>query len=92
MEEALDSVRLLNHVNWVVHRPSRNSRENKCPEEAPAVYAVTTQDAEVSPDSSDLSAVVLQLVDEVRVLTNELNKLKSGCQCQRRSGGRNLWL
>ena len=88
MEEAMDSVRWLNHVNWVVHRPSRNSRENKCPEEAPAVYAVTTQDPEVPSESSDLSAVVLQLVDEVRVLADELKKLKSDCQCQRKTGGR----
>ena len=56
--------------------------------QAPAVYAVTTQDPEVSPESSDLSAVVLQLVDEVRVLTDEVKKLKSGCQCQRKTGGR----
>ena len=86
MEEALDSVWWLNHVNWVIHRPSRNSRENKCPEEAPAVYAVTTQDPEVSPESSDLSAVVLQLVDELRVLTDELYKLKYGGQCQKKDG------
>ena len=88
MEEALDVVRWYNHVNSTIGSLSRSSRENICLEDVPAVYAVTRQDPEVSPESSDLSAVVLQLVDEVRVLTDEVKKLKSGCQCQRKTGGR----
>jgi len=50
--------------------------------------AVTRQDPKVSPEISDLIAVVLQLVDEVRVLTDKLKKLKSVCQYQRKTGGR----
>jgi len=50
--------------------------------------AVTRQDPKVSPEISDLSAVVLQLVDKVRVLTDKLKKLKSVCQCERQVRGR----
>jgi len=89
MEEALFFVRWYNHVNSTVGNTSISSGENNCHEVVvPAVYAVTRQDPKVSSKSSDLSAVVLQLVDEVRVFTDELKKLKSDCQCQRETGGR----
>jgi len=66
-----------------------SSRENICLEDAPAVYVVTRQDPEVAPGRSDLSAVVLQLIDRVNSLTDEMKVLKSSCQCQRKAGVRN---
>jgi len=91
-EVARDIVRWLNHANLVVHRPPKNSRENSFCENGPAVYAVTRQHSEVAHERSNLSVVVLQLVDKVRVLMYEVKKLKYGCHCQRKIVRRHQFL
>jgi len=68
IEEALDIVIWYNHVHGTLSRPLGSSRENICREDALLfIQSPAKEDPEVASRSSDVCAVVLQLVDRVKM-------------------------